>query len=291
MWVERLTADDYQTLLDRGWRRSGRYVYKPCMDQTCCPLYTIRCKAGEYQPTKSQRKVIKRVNNFVKNGTKSEKDEPEAVKNTEIKAAASSSNVDESKKSLEVKDEKLEEEGGKDTPATNNTGSSQFKRVEGLKKAKIIRREKYLEKMIKSGKEPMIADTLPKNKPKTISALVPDQNYFALNQTILQSEEDSSQRFMLRLVKADLKDRRFMSSFHESYQVYRRYQTVIHKDKPQDCDIQTFAGFLFNSPLIQNERYQRVRSFPPAIPGRRCHSSCRRGGHPAPCTLLSVPVL
>ena len=25
MWVERLSVKDYQDLLDRGWRRSGRY--------------------------------------------------------------------------------------------------------------------------------------------------------------------------------------------------------------------------------------------------------------------------
>ena len=30
-----------QELLDRGWRRSGRYIYKPDL-QTCCPQYTIR---------------------------------------------------------------------------------------------------------------------------------------------------------------------------------------------------------------------------------------------------------
>lgn len=42
MWAERLTCEDYQNLIDRGWRRSGKYVYKPKMDETCCPQYTIR---------------------------------------------------------------------------------------------------------------------------------------------------------------------------------------------------------------------------------------------------------
>ena len=46
-----------------------RYVYKPCMSKTCCPLYTIRCKAGQYQPTKSQRKVVKKVQNLVSDGS------------------------------------------------------------------------------------------------------------------------------------------------------------------------------------------------------------------------------
>ena len=81
---ETLSVYDYQDLIDRGWRRSGRYrnniafglkifklqhqynlsfiafryVYKPCMDQTCCPLYTIRTNVKKFQPSKSQRKAL-----------------------------------------------------------------------------------------------------------------------------------------------------------------------------------------------------------------------------------------
>ena len=42
MWAHTLSVQDYQNLIDRGWRRSGSYCYKPMMDQTCCPAYTIR---------------------------------------------------------------------------------------------------------------------------------------------------------------------------------------------------------------------------------------------------------
>merc|ERR1719398_310374 len=63
-----LTVSDYKALLDRGWRRSGRYVYKPSMEETCCPLYTIRCDVTTFQPSKSQRKVIRKVQNFVHHG-------------------------------------------------------------------------------------------------------------------------------------------------------------------------------------------------------------------------------
>lgn len=42
MWAEQLTVYDYQDLIDRGWRRSGKYCYKPIINETCCPQYTIR---------------------------------------------------------------------------------------------------------------------------------------------------------------------------------------------------------------------------------------------------------
>ncbi|CAH1276127.1 unnamed protein product [Diabrotica balteata] len=68
MWAESLTVDDYQNLIDRGWRRSGKYCYKSIMDQTCCPLYTIRCDVVNFNLSKSQKKNIKKVNKFLKDG-------------------------------------------------------------------------------------------------------------------------------------------------------------------------------------------------------------------------------
>ncbi|XP_031109118.1 arginyl-tRNA--protein transferase 2-like [Ipomoea triloba] len=65
LWANSLTVDDYQALLDRGWRRSGCFLYKPEMESTCCPSYTIRLKAGAFVPTKEQRRVLKRMERFL----------------------------------------------------------------------------------------------------------------------------------------------------------------------------------------------------------------------------------
>jgi len=227
MWADRMTVRDYQDLLDRGWRRSGRYVYKPCMEITCCPLYTIRCDANKFQPTKSQRKVVKKVQNYVKNGKKQEADAPQD--------ASVGGETVQSKST------------GKNDAQESSSEPRQFKRVEGLKKAKTLRREKYLEKLLKAGIEPPKEN---ESKPKNIASVLPTQNYFAINTKLEQSMSGSAHKFELRLVKADLSDKEFMNSFHESYRVYRKYQTVIHKDKPHDCDMQTYAGFLCDSPLI-----------------------------------------
>ncbi|RAL36928.1 unnamed protein product [Cuscuta campestris] len=61
----RLSVDDYQALLDRGWRRSGCYLYKPEMESTCCPSYTIRIKADDFVPSKEQCRVTKRMERFL----------------------------------------------------------------------------------------------------------------------------------------------------------------------------------------------------------------------------------
>ncbi|XP_015202277.2 arginyl-tRNA--protein transferase 1 isoform X5 [Lepisosteus oculatus] len=68
MWSHTMTVQDYQDLIDRGWRRSGKYVYKPIMNKTCCPQYTIRCHALHFQPSKTHKKILKKMNKFLSKG-------------------------------------------------------------------------------------------------------------------------------------------------------------------------------------------------------------------------------
>ncbi|TBU33230.1 arginine-tRNA-protein transferase [Dichomitus squalens] len=58
----------YQEMMDRGWRRSGTYYYKPDLRRSCCPQYTIRLDAIRFNPSKSQRKLINRFNRHIFNG-------------------------------------------------------------------------------------------------------------------------------------------------------------------------------------------------------------------------------
>ncbi|XP_076911937.1 arginyl-tRNA--protein transferase 2-like [Bidens hawaiensis] len=65
LWAHSLTVHDYQALLDRGWRRSGCFLYKPEMEKTCCPSYTIRLKASDFVPSREQVRVSKRMQRFL----------------------------------------------------------------------------------------------------------------------------------------------------------------------------------------------------------------------------------
>ena len=73
MWGHRLAGQDYQDLIERGWRRSGKYLYKPIMSRTCCPPYAIRCEALRFKPTRSQRKVARRMRAFLVEGKESQR--------------------------------------------------------------------------------------------------------------------------------------------------------------------------------------------------------------------------
>ncbi|GJE84438.1 arginyl-tRNA--protein transferase 1 [Phanerochaete sordida] len=58
----------YQMMIDRGWRRSGVYCYKPDLMRSCCPQYTIKLDATRFKPSKSQRKLVNRFNRWVLHG-------------------------------------------------------------------------------------------------------------------------------------------------------------------------------------------------------------------------------
>ncbi|KAJ7276276.1 arginine-tRNA-protein transferase [Mycena haematopus] len=70
--ANQLSCSTYQKMIDRGWRRSGTWCYKPNLEASCCPSYTIKLDADNFNPPKGQRKLIHRWNRFILHGNKPE---------------------------------------------------------------------------------------------------------------------------------------------------------------------------------------------------------------------------
>ncbi|KAJ3311652.1 Arginyl-tRNA--protein transferase 1 [Blyttiomyces sp. JEL0837] len=68
IWAYQLSVHDYQDLIDRGWRRSGKYIYRPDMRLTCCPAYTIRLDSTKYKMSKGNKKVVRKVRRWCADG-------------------------------------------------------------------------------------------------------------------------------------------------------------------------------------------------------------------------------
>ena len=69
-WAYSLNVDHYQSLIDRNWRRSGQYCYVPNNKNTCCPMYTIKCDTSNFKLSGNHKKVLKKVNRFLRDGNK-----------------------------------------------------------------------------------------------------------------------------------------------------------------------------------------------------------------------------
>ncbi|OQR98557.1 arginine-tRNA protein transferase 2 [Achlya hypogyna] len=74
-----LAIDDYQALIDRGWRRSGMHLYQPDRQQICCVPYTIRLDTKHFKPSKAHLRVQRKLDEFLEDrhtSSKKRKREP-----------------------------------------------------------------------------------------------------------------------------------------------------------------------------------------------------------------------
>ncbi|KAF3480523.1 arginine-tRNA-protein transferase [Arthroderma uncinatum] len=58
-------VEEYEELMNRGWRRSGSLYYKPNLARSCCPHYTMRLNPKEYKPRRDQKKALNHWNSYV----------------------------------------------------------------------------------------------------------------------------------------------------------------------------------------------------------------------------------
>uniref|UniRef100_A0A8C0TVP3 Arginyl-tRNA--protein transferase 1 n=1 Tax=Canis lupus familiaris TaxID=9615 RepID=A0A8C0TVP3_CANLF len=292
MWAHSMTVQDYQDLIDRGWRRSGKYVYKPVMNQTCCPQYTIRCRPLQFQPSKSHKKVLKKMLKFLAKGEISKgncEDEPmeptmedtvagdfglinkldiqcdlktlsDDVKESfesEEKKKGRSPKKEESKELIQS--QHIEEKLGSGEPSHPIKVHTAPKPGKGAdlskppcRKAKEIRKERKRLKLMHQNPAGELAGFQAQGEPPSL--FQPKANKSnqpkSLEDLIFESlPENASHKLEVRVVRSSPPSSQFKATFQESYQVYKRYQMVIHKDPPDKPTVSQFTRFLCSSPL------------------------------------------
>lgn len=58
--------------------------------------------------------------------------------------------------------------------------------------------------------------------------------------------------FQIRLVRTSPASQEWLATSKETHEVYVKYQTIIHGDKPDKCTEPKFKEFLVQSPLLVN---------------------------------------
>uniref|UniRef100_A0AAZ3Q4W4 Arginyl-tRNA--protein transferase 1 n=1 Tax=Oncorhynchus tshawytscha TaxID=74940 RepID=A0AAZ3Q4W4_ONCTS len=242
MWSHAMTVQDYQDLIDRGWRRSGKYVYKPIMNKTCCPQYTIRCHALNFQPSKTHKKILKKMSKFLSKGEISRTLGKETcapiytilVSNNSIYSLSPSHPLF------------LFPFFSRSPSLSSPSGVGADPGRPLCRKAKELRKARRLQKDQKrqvGGGVPVSATSIPTtpvqlNQPK------------ALEEFINESLPDSPlHRLEVRLVPVNDDDPQFMATYEQSAALYARYQMAVHGDTPSECNESEFRRFLCDSPL------------------------------------------
>ncbi|CEO98055.1 Arginyl-tRNA--protein transferase 1 [Plasmodiophora brassicae] len=56
-----LTCHDFAELVERGWCRSGRSLYRPEPEHSCCSQFSMRMDAMQFRPTHRHKRIIRRL--------------------------------------------------------------------------------------------------------------------------------------------------------------------------------------------------------------------------------------
>ncbi|XP_047497509.1 arginyl-tRNA--protein transferase 1-like isoform X2 [Penaeus chinensis] len=294
MWAHQITVGDYQDLIDRGWRRSGKYCYKPTMDKTCCPMYTIKCDAVELKLSKTQKKVLKRMHRYLSHGEIKKGNDPDNTFNNEISEdiggnqefikpqydtkedlsgvslqmpcedaakISKSATVHSNKSSAHAPARVPAEAKSQDSPelsqekkSTENKGLNPNKPP--CRKAKDIRRERREAKLAKRAQEAQGRGESPMEIPLNRVKNTAKTLEDFLNEPL---PENPAHTLEIRLVRSQPSSSQFVHTFKTSHEVYEKYQTKIHGDSLDRCCESQFKRFLCNSPL----QLRLVRVNPP----------------------------
>lgn len=285
MWAHRLTAEIYDNLINRGWRRSGEYCYKPMMQKTCCCQYAIKLDVQNFKISKSQKKILKRMHKFLSTGKGDDNLKADVEKYSHCESAGDSimempdfshkkSNVqidlpsliqdtDASKEEHPAvsSDSKMPENDRPEALRKTTSSAACVNSVpkKGLgpdpnkpkcRKAREIRRERKLQKLMELSKDPnsfpeksMLSTKTPKNEPKTLEDLLFEP-----------LPDNAAHKLEVQTVSSCSEAAEFYDTFRQSWEVFAKYQMGIHKDTESECDKSSFRRFLVDSPLQQEPK-------------------------------------
>lgn len=261
MWAHSLTVQDYQDLIDRGWRRSGSYCYKPEMSTTCCPSYTIKCDATNFRLNKSHKKIIKRVNKFLRDGLRGPEDERrsgkedeeggtggggdlemgEVARNPRKELTVGELNPVQGQEEASPKVVQPKESMVKPAESDSNLSAKSQPTSQGgpPKKAKLLRIERKREKLIQKGlNAEEIENSMKAAKGKNVEKTLED----FLDEAPKEGEE-AAHRLKVTLIPSG------EGATSVEYGLYRAYQTVVHQDPPDKLKMERYKRFLVMSPL------------------------------------------
>ena len=243
--AHRMTCQDFQDLVDRGFQRSGKFVYRPFMKLTCCPQYVFRTNVTKFRLSKQQRATIRKMNRYLivglGNATCEDSEQIEGEK-----ASSNSVTIESSPSKTTNKPSKTVRPGLGADPSKPQ-----------CKKAKILRKERKAKKVAESSRK----ITMHEDKPS--SGITSTDHTSQSNSSSVEEWQDDkiavpqapnyAHQFTTRLVSCSPCDSKFIETYEESYTVFRKFQLGVHKDSEEDCRETNFNEFLVESPLAQEK--------------------------------------
>lgn len=209
-WAHKLNTTDYQALINRNWRRSGSYCYIPKNADTCCPMYTIKSDAINFKLSKNHKKVLKRMNKYLRDGIKDKERSHGSVRSNAEEPKPSKEHTDVDMKNISVtsiegersglqvsspkRDQQPKKKENVETPKNELLPDKSSEKPSNPKKAKLIRLERKKAKLAAKGL------TLEDVQPKKVKC--PQKS---LEDFLLEEPVDGKHRLEVRSTERGLK--------------------------------------------------------------------------------------
>ncbi|ODM87214.1 Arginyl-tRNA--protein transferase 1 [Orchesella cincta] len=237
MWAHTMSPENYESLINNGWRRSGCYLYKPRGPVTCCPVYTIRNISSKVEITRSQRKVLKRFKKYLADGVLPKQQKYSTLEQDHAPDKMSMECAHEISGTPEINVDKPQKPAEKQPSSvrSTHTNSPQTSKKEHPLKKKLLRRERKRQKLIAKGLDPV--EFFKRNERNRVSEL---QDFFT-------PKDSDKVLFSTKLVQVDSPE--FDEMFPIEHLLYKKYQMHTHGDKEHDCRASQFRRFLCDNPF------------------------------------------
>eukprot|EP01080_Neovahlkampfia_damariscottae_P012153 gene12153-5643_t len=263
IWAYHLTCQDYQDLIDRNWRRSGKYLYKPNPSKSECIQYTIRLDSHKFEATKKQKAVISKLSRYLEGKPLTQQ---QVKKKEPVKFIEEQNEIFEEVKralflSLEefkiTKDlfENKEKEIIQILPCRDETKGNFYSNI-AFKLNNFLKKNKkeILEKDV-------ILKVIMKNVKKIKCHIQDSFLYFFLDikkKEVKEEKKEEEKKEILKThnLKVELVKPKVTT---ESFNLYKKYQKQIHKDEESDLKEDSYKRFLVESPLYYEDRNKELK--------------------------------
>lgn len=284
LFCRSISLDLLEDFMEHGWWRTGQVIFKPRFREVCCPSYALRMPAAKFVPSKSHRHIIRKWSEFLKNGdprweNRGRGTAPEgrvAVSTEEVDSpplAATASNPRPELVGIAVanmttavecgtkQERKAEGSGAAERtqrrpkkPVTPGKGPDPNKPP--CKKAKEIRAERRAQKLATrgGGKTNLSPSKPPPPRPKraTLQELLESHK--------VPGEEDRKHTLEVRLLSCNPRDPQLSRTLNKAYQLYDKFQEVIHPGKTRFHSPMEFEWGFISTPL-QNPQNKHLGTY------------------------------
>ena len=265
------------TLMENGWWRTGKILFKPCFPLVCCPGYALRLPVAEFVVKKKHRRVIRRWAQFLRHGDSrwdtrlspsttaavtGEREcssSPQTTSEAELVQAAVTGSVGGEGGSVEDTRHGVRSLASRDvaTTADDERGDVAQKERERrqprpgcgadpsrppCRKAKLVRAEMRQRRSEQSGR----SSDSPVTQPHLTDSL---HELLADHRLAADSTPDFKHRLTVKLLGCNPCHPDLIKTLPKAYELYDKFQESVHKGKTRFKSAEEFRWGFMNSPI------------------------------------------